>query len=120
MIPTYTTLRRVRSRRWTTIAAAIFPVLSTAGPAGADDNNWTGGSGSNWTSGSGGNNWSLSPGYWQNQFIDCAFFNTSLNTSITLTTPISLRGMSVTGSGFSITGSGANVLTLTAGFGGSL
>jgi autotransporter-associated beta strand protein len=102
----------------TALAVAALAVLA-AGPARAADNVWTGAA-NNLTWSTSAANWSLSPNTWANQFTDSAFFNGAKTGTIAVGTPISLRGMSFNANGYVISGSGSNVLTLTAGFGGSL
>jgi autotransporter-associated beta strand protein len=112
--------RRIFRGRLSFLAAVSTLLALTAGRTVADDNPWTGATNFNWSTVSGNNNWSLFPGYWSNGFIDGAFFNGAVPGTVTVATPITLRGMSFNANGYTISGAGVNPLTLTHGISGTL
>jgi fibronectin-binding autotransporter adhesin len=118
---TATFLRRVDSPLLrVTTAAVIVALLSALGPARASNNAWTGNTDSYWTTSALQQNWSRSPFYWQNQFVDSALFQGSGGT-VTVTSPIVLRGLSLDVNPYTLaSGNGSAVLTLTAGNTGTL
>jgi fibronectin-binding autotransporter adhesin len=127
MIPTPAIVRRVRLQSpWAAIAAAVVATLSAAGSSGAADMYWVGSLPGNWSTTVLDKNWFLNdvaPAItWNNASVDSAyFFDSSLynNPTISVTTPITLRGMSIN-SNYTINGGAASPLTFAAGSGGSL
>ncbi len=99
---------------------ALLAALAIPSSVQALDNTWTGATNANWSTVPGNNNWAVSPLYWDNGFIDSAFFNGAAPGTITTANPISLRGMSFGANGYTISGTGANPLTLSSGGSGTL